>query len=319
MRDRFARQAKTVQREIAVDAPDGPPVELDPLRIEQALGNLVDNALVHGSGDVRLSAREADGFVVLEVSDQGSGFATGFEDEAFERFSRADGGRRGGGAGLGLAIVRAIAVSHGGTVSVVSDPGNSTTTLQVRLPLELLGLQRLRGRRLAVDVLAHPVGALLERQRLLANARQSLSLELREVDQLQHLLLVLLGTPPPHPDAAHLGRVVLELEGARLRALELLDDQDVLVAPGGNAGVLARLVDPRAIDPVDRRRRVTLGIAWLVRLGLGLDKIPARAPFRPAIQAGASASLPFSYSSGYSPKFQTFPSLSCAKKASSVS
>ncbi len=52
--------------------------------------------------------------MVLEVSDQGSGFAAGFEGEAFERFSRADGGRRGGGAGLGLAIVRAIAVSHGG-------------------------------------------------------------------------------------------------------------------------------------------------------------------------------------------------------------
>jgi two-component system, OmpR family, sensor kinase len=136
VRNRFAHQAKSAQREIAVDAPDGPPVDLDPFRIEQALGNLVDNALVHGSGGVRLSARDEDGFVVLEVSDEGSGFATGFESEAFERFTRADAGRGGGGAGLGLAIVRAIAVAHGGTVSVVSDPGDSTTTLQVRLPLE---------------------------------------------------------------------------------------------------------------------------------------------------------------------------------------
>jgi two-component system OmpR family sensor kinase len=137
VRDRFASRAKSGQREIAVDAPTGPPVELDPFRVEQALENLVDNALLHGSGDVRLSAREEDGFVVLEVSDEGSGFAAGFEGEAFERFTRADAGRGGGGTGLGLAIVRAIAVAHEGMVDVVSDPGDSTTTLQVRLPIEV--------------------------------------------------------------------------------------------------------------------------------------------------------------------------------------
>ena len=136
VRDRFARRANSAQREIAVDVAPGSPVDLDPFRVEQALGNLVENALRHGDGKVQLSARRQDGFVVLEVSDQGSGFAAGFEDEAFERFTRADPGRGGGGAGLGLAIVRAIAVSHGGRVSAVSGSGNSTTTLQVRLPIE---------------------------------------------------------------------------------------------------------------------------------------------------------------------------------------
>jgi two-component system, OmpR family, sensor kinase len=135
VRDRFARRAKSAQREIVVEAPDDPPVDLDPFRVEQALGNLVDNALVHGGGDVSLSAKQEDGSVVLEVSDQGSGFDAGFEGQAFERFARGDGGRRSGGAGLGLAIVRAIAVSHGGGVSVVSAPGDSTTTVQVRLPI----------------------------------------------------------------------------------------------------------------------------------------------------------------------------------------
>jgi two-component system OmpR family sensor kinase len=136
VRERFAHRAKRAGREIAVDAPAGSPVDLDPFRVEQALGNLVDNALRHGGGNVRLSAAHRDGFIVLEVSDQGSGFAAGFESEAFERFTRADAGRSGGGAGLGLAIVRAIAVAHGGRVSVVSGAGNPTTTLRVTLPVE---------------------------------------------------------------------------------------------------------------------------------------------------------------------------------------
>jgi signal transduction histidine kinase len=136
VRDRFARRPIGGEREIAVDAPAGPPVDLDPVRIEQALGNLVDNALRHGAGNVRIAARREDGFVLLEVSDEGSGFAPGFERDAFERFTRADTGRAGGGTGLGLAIVRAIAVAHGGQVSVVSGSGDSTTTLRVTLPIE---------------------------------------------------------------------------------------------------------------------------------------------------------------------------------------
>jgi signal transduction histidine kinase len=135
VRDRFVRQPIGGERQIDVDAPAGPLVDLDPVRIEQALGNLVDNALRHGGGNVRLAARLQDGFVVLEVSDQGSGFAPEFQGDAFERFTRADAGRTGGGAGLGLAIVRAIAIAHGGRASVVSGSGNSTTTLRVTLPI----------------------------------------------------------------------------------------------------------------------------------------------------------------------------------------
>jgi two-component system OmpR family sensor kinase len=136
VRERFLHRANRAGREIAIDAPAGPPVELDPFRIEQALGNLADNALRHGGGDVRLAARRDGGAAVLEVSDEGSGFAAGFEDEAFERFTRAGPGRSGGGAGLGLAIVRAIAVAHGGRVNVASDSDSSTTTVQVTLPIE---------------------------------------------------------------------------------------------------------------------------------------------------------------------------------------
>jgi signal transduction histidine kinase len=90
-------------------------LDADRLRLEQALGNLVDNALRHGGSTVELSA-EADGDGVrLWVRDDGDGFPDGFEAEAFERFTRADGARGRGGAGLGLAIVAVIARAHGGT------------------------------------------------------------------------------------------------------------------------------------------------------------------------------------------------------------
>jgi signal transduction histidine kinase len=135
VRDRFAHRAAGSEREIAVDAPHGPPVDLDPFRVEQALGNLVDNALRHGAGRVLLSARRRDGMVELAVSDEGSGFPHGFERDAFERFTRADPGRGGGGTGLGLAIVRAIAVAHGGEASIVKGGGSPTTTVRLTLPL----------------------------------------------------------------------------------------------------------------------------------------------------------------------------------------
>jgi two-component system OmpR family sensor kinase len=135
VRDRFARRAQAEDREIVVDAPAGQTADLDPFLIEQALGNLVDNALRHGAGEVRLSARRRDGSVDLEVSDEGPGFAPGFEAEAFERFTRPDGGRTGGGAGLGLAIVRAVAAAHGGQANVASGPDSSPTTLRITLPV----------------------------------------------------------------------------------------------------------------------------------------------------------------------------------------
>jgi two-component system, OmpR family, sensor kinase len=124
---RFGRRAAGGGREIAVDVPAGLEAELDLLRIEQAVGNLLDNALRHGGGDVRLSARRDDGLVVVEVSDAGEGFPIGFEEHAFERFTRADDARTGAGAGLGLAIVQAIAAAHGGRATIAGSADRSTT------------------------------------------------------------------------------------------------------------------------------------------------------------------------------------------------
>jgi signal transduction histidine kinase len=92
----------------------------DRLRLEQAVGNLVDNALRHGSGHVDLGARRSDGSVELRVSDAGSGFPPGFLTRAAERFTRADEARAGGASGLGLAIVDAIARAHGGQLRIAN-------------------------------------------------------------------------------------------------------------------------------------------------------------------------------------------------------
>jgi signal transduction histidine kinase len=85
------------------DAP-GLVVAADPARAAQALDNLVTNALKHGGGDVRLSARAGADRVELHVTDQGEGFSDELLGHAFQRE----------GTGLGLAIVAAIATAHGG-------------------------------------------------------------------------------------------------------------------------------------------------------------------------------------------------------------
>jgi signal transduction histidine kinase len=137
VRERFGHRASEQGREIVVEAPGGLEAELDVLRMEQALGNLIDNAIRHGRGLIRVSARRDDGSMLLEVADDGPGFPAGFESEAFERFTRADDGRSGGGTGLGLAIVQAIATAHGGQATVASSRTSPTspTILRIAVPL----------------------------------------------------------------------------------------------------------------------------------------------------------------------------------------
>jgi signal transduction histidine kinase len=115
---RFDERAADDGRRLKPAVPDGLEVGADRLRIEQAIGNLIDNALRHGSGDVTVAARRRNGHVEIHVTDEGSGFPAGFEERAFERFSRGDDVRGHGGSGLGLAIVKAIADAHGGTAGV---------------------------------------------------------------------------------------------------------------------------------------------------------------------------------------------------------
>ena len=100
--------------------PNGLALTGDRDRLGQALGNLVDNALRHGGGAATLSAAAEDGTVELHVQDEGPGFPPEFLPHAFERFSRPDEARSGGGAGLGLALAQAIAAAHGGSVGAAN-------------------------------------------------------------------------------------------------------------------------------------------------------------------------------------------------------
>ena len=95
----------------------------DRRRLEQALTNLVDNALRHGAGEIRLWAEPVPGAVQMHVGDHGPGFPAEFVVQAFERFTRADAARARGGAGLGLAIVETIARAHGGCAGLENRGG----------------------------------------------------------------------------------------------------------------------------------------------------------------------------------------------------
>ena len=120
---RFEWRAQAAGRPLTTEQPDGLRLQGDPLRLEQALGNLVDNALRYGEGAVCVSARPASAMVELHVTDEGPGIPPEFLARAFERFSRHDQARTRGGAGLGLAIVQAIAEAHGGSVRAVTRDG----------------------------------------------------------------------------------------------------------------------------------------------------------------------------------------------------
>ncbi len=120
---RFQRRAAENGREIEVDAASSLALDADRLRIDQAIGNMVDNALRYGAGPIDLQASVNDGSVWVHVLDRGGGFPDEFLDRAFERFSRASSSDRGGGSGLGLAIVQTVARAHGGEVHAENREG----------------------------------------------------------------------------------------------------------------------------------------------------------------------------------------------------
>ena len=118
---RFEARAAAAGRSIVIDGGAELSVRGDRLRLEQALTNMVDNALRHGEGEVRIWAAENGQRVELHVGDRGTGFQPEFVPQAFERFSRADTARGPGGSGLGLAIVETIAHAHGGRAGAGND------------------------------------------------------------------------------------------------------------------------------------------------------------------------------------------------------
>ncbi len=123
-------------------SPALPVVQADAVRIEQALFNLIDNALKYCTGgkpEIIVSGRiseEAPGYVELSVDDNGPGIPLADQPHVFERFYRVhkDRSRDAGGTGLGLSIVKHIMQAHGGSVDLQSVPGNGCL-FRLRFPI----------------------------------------------------------------------------------------------------------------------------------------------------------------------------------------
>jgi two-component system phosphate regulon sensor histidine kinase PhoR len=115
-----------------------PPLEVDVLRFEQVILNLLENSVAYSNPPrrVTLSAAHDVNGMELRVTDNGMGIPPGDLPHIFERFYRVDKGRSrvSGGTGLGLSIVKHIMQSHGGTVHAESELGKGTTIV-LRLPL----------------------------------------------------------------------------------------------------------------------------------------------------------------------------------------
>jgi two-component system, OmpR family, sensor kinase len=124
LRERFSGRMAEAGRSLVIEPANGLTVEGDRLRLEQALTNLVENAIEHGGGEVTVSASEDGEGLAIHVEDRGPGFDPAFIDRAFERFSRGDPSRGGQGTGLGLAIVDAIAQAHRGSAHAANRDGS---------------------------------------------------------------------------------------------------------------------------------------------------------------------------------------------------
>jgi two-component system OmpR family sensor kinase len=129
---RFDARVRASGRALVVDDEPHTHLTADQRRLEQALDNLVENALRHGTGSIHLGATVHDCVVALHVRDEGPGFPPEFIAQAFERFTRADPARARGGAGLGLAIVQMIARAHGGQARAANDSdGGARVTIEL--------------------------------------------------------------------------------------------------------------------------------------------------------------------------------------------
>jgi two-component system, OmpR family, phosphate regulon sensor histidine kinase PhoR len=137
-RDAILPKAEERGTKLAIDCEEGLEAKVEGGLLEQALVNLMDNAIKYSppGTSVRASARAEGGFLCIEVRDQGIGIPAADLPRIFERFYRVDKARSrdSGGTGLGLAIVRHIAIAHGGEVSVESWEGEGST-FKIRIPL----------------------------------------------------------------------------------------------------------------------------------------------------------------------------------------
>ena len=124
VRDRPGRGKVTIRSNVSS-------IATDPRRLQRIVGNLLENAMTHGEGEVTVEAWVEGGTVFISVEDEGTGISSADAQHVFERFFKADSTRQ-GGTGLGLAIARDNARLLGGDVRLQS--GNSGARFVVSLP-----------------------------------------------------------------------------------------------------------------------------------------------------------------------------------------
>jgi two-component system osmolarity sensor histidine kinase EnvZ len=140
--DRWLTDQVTERQSLGQDVhlcaePEFVQVYADQAALKRLMGNLIDNALTHGKPPVEVRLEHIDTeFVTLSVSDHGPGLQPDQYERAFKPFERIDAARsRSGNVGLGLSLVKGIAIAHGGSVSL-STHGSGGLTVTVRLPID---------------------------------------------------------------------------------------------------------------------------------------------------------------------------------------
>jgi signal transduction histidine kinase len=111
--------------QLRADVEEGLSIDVDRIRMRQALANLVDNAVKYteSGGSVEVAAERLGSETVISVTDTGVGVPADELQHVWRRLYRGDKSRSTRGLGLGLSLVKAIVEAHGGRVSVSSTPG----------------------------------------------------------------------------------------------------------------------------------------------------------------------------------------------------
>lgn len=128
--DRFVRHAYTIK----CDFPEASVlIEAEPTSLTEMLTNLVENALIHGQGEVRLVLKNVDQRAVLTINDQGPGIPLAERDLVFQRFFR--GNKRAPGSGLGLSIAKDVVTAMHGDIRLDTGPDGRGLSVVISLPI----------------------------------------------------------------------------------------------------------------------------------------------------------------------------------------
>ena len=125
---------------LTVETPDDAiTLEVDPARFIQIISNIVGNAARYTpeGGDIGVKVSKADGFAIIEISDNGIGIPPGQQAQIFNMFEQSDNGLGvvGEGLGIGLALVKHLVELHGGEIVLQKSLPGEGSTFEVRLPL----------------------------------------------------------------------------------------------------------------------------------------------------------------------------------------